>query len=281
MKLLTLNTHSLLEENYRQKLTDFVRVVAREKPDVIALQEVNQQDGRAAADDELTVRPLCPPNTVLRADNHLLSAVKMLAESGIRYHSAWLPVKKGYGRFDEGLALMSLSPILETEELTVSRSDDYASWKTRKILGIRTQDAPEEWFFSVHYGFWEDPDEPFREQWEKTARHMAKYDAVWLMGDFNCPAEVRGEGYDLIASSGWQDSYTLAERRDSGITVNKAIDGWKDKCPSPRGMRIDQIWTNRPVRVRSSFVLFDGRKEPPVSDHCGVIIEYERSPLCP
>ena len=42
MRLLTLNTHSLVEENYPQKLHDFSAAVLRLKPDVIALQEVNQ-----------------------------------------------------------------------------------------------------------------------------------------------------------------------------------------------------------------------------------------------
>ncbi len=42
MKILTLNTHSLREENYQQKLEWFVEGILRERPDIIALQEVNQ-----------------------------------------------------------------------------------------------------------------------------------------------------------------------------------------------------------------------------------------------
>ncbi|MBQ8378789.1 MAG: hypothetical protein IJX42_06640 [Oscillospiraceae bacterium] len=42
MKLMTLNTHSLVEENYEKKLDTFVKGVISEKPDIIALQEVNQ-----------------------------------------------------------------------------------------------------------------------------------------------------------------------------------------------------------------------------------------------
>ena len=40
MKLLTLNTHSLREENQEQKLEWFLEAVMAEKPDIIALQEV-------------------------------------------------------------------------------------------------------------------------------------------------------------------------------------------------------------------------------------------------
>ena len=42
MKLLTLNTHSLIEENYEQKFKIFVEEIYKEHPDIIALQEINQ-----------------------------------------------------------------------------------------------------------------------------------------------------------------------------------------------------------------------------------------------
>ena len=42
MKILTLNTHTLQEENYQQKLNWFVEGILKEMPDIIAMQEVNQ-----------------------------------------------------------------------------------------------------------------------------------------------------------------------------------------------------------------------------------------------
>ena len=42
MKLLTLNTHSLIEPDYEAKRKIFVDFIAREQPEVFALQEVNQ-----------------------------------------------------------------------------------------------------------------------------------------------------------------------------------------------------------------------------------------------
>lgn len=42
MKLLTLNTHSLIEPDYEAKREIFVDFIAREQPEVFALQEVNQ-----------------------------------------------------------------------------------------------------------------------------------------------------------------------------------------------------------------------------------------------
>ena len=53
MKLLTINTHSLQEENYAQKLDQFVESVLKERPDLIAMQEVNQTCDAELADPEL------------------------------------------------------------------------------------------------------------------------------------------------------------------------------------------------------------------------------------
>ncbi len=279
LRLLTLNTHSLMESDYDRKLTAFADAAAELCPDVIALQEVNQ---RLAA-------PECPEArlpgyrpaaaaTIVREDNHALRAVRLLAQRGADYHWTWLPVKCGYGRFEEGLALLSRSPILETDECLVSRSAESSNWKTRRLLGIRTQAAPDAWFYSVHYGWWNDAEEPFSGQWHRTQTHLADRGTVWLMGDFNCPASVRGEGYDLITRMGWHDGYRLAEARIGCNTASSEIDGWKGTA-GDGGIRIDQLWCSRPVRVTGCEVVFDGVRWPMVSDHCGVLLDYERSCL--
>ena len=277
MKLLTLNTHSLVEDNYSTKLDAFVSAIAEQRPDIIALQEVNQTIAETQADVISEGYVPCVENIVIRKDNHVYKAAELLEGAGVKYYWTWLPLKKGYNKYDEGIALMSRSRIIETDVVRISETDDYNNWKTRKIIGIRTEAAPDEWFFSVHYGWWDDLDEPFQNQWQKTVEYMKKYSRVWLMGDFNSPAEVRNEGYDIINSGGWYDSYTLARTRDNGITVGKVIDGWRDKVSGTDGMRIDQIWCSQKAEIASSEVIFNGANKPVVSDHYGVVAEYERS----
>ena len=99
---------------------------------------------------------------------------------------------------------------------------------------------------------------------------------AFLLGDFNSEADVRGEGYDLILRSGWQDTYRLARQRDDGYTVVQAIDGWRDAPDAAAKKRIDQIWCSQAVPVHSSRVVFGGKQEPRVSDHAGVLIEVGR-----
>lgn len=274
MKLLTLNTHSLVEENYEQKLRDFAEAVSKERPDIIALQEVNQTASEDAVPEcDLNGYFPADKNAVIRRDNHVYRLVRILAEKGIYYSWTWLPLKLGYDKYDEGIALMSMSPIADVKAPLVSGINDYYNWKTRKLLGVCTKDAPDEWFYSVHFGWWNDPDEPFQNQWARTSQHMLCHSKVWLMGDFNSPAEVRDEGYDMIVRDCWHDSYMLAEHKDSGITVGHVIDGWRDKIHSGTGMRIDHIWCSEKADVKSSEVLFNRINYPVVSDHYGVMIE--------
>ncbi|MBQ6942964.1 MAG: endonuclease/exonuclease/phosphatase family protein [Ruminococcus sp.] len=276
MKLMTLNTHSLVEEHYSEKLESFVQAVSEEQPDIIALQEVNQTITEMPVKIAQGYIP-CAEGITIRQDNHIYHATEMLKSRGICYFWTWLPLKKGYDKYDEGIALMSRSPILETKIVQTSAINDYNNWKTRKILGIRTEATPEEWFFSVHYGWWDDPDETFQGQWQRTKDALTDHSRMWLMGDFNSPAEVRGEGYDMIRQDGWHDCYLLAEEKDCGITVGHIIDGWKDKITDTNGMRIDQIWCSEKRKIISSEIIFNGTNRSIVSDHYGVIVNYERS----
>lgn len=269
MKLLTLNTHSLVEENYPEKLESFVSAIAHEQPDIIALQEVNQ----SISAPEVTackLKGFTPCGRIpVKTDNHAYNTVKMLSERGIRYNWTWLGIKEGYEKYEEGIALLSRSEIAETHMLTISRTDDRRNWKTRKIIGINTDG---QWFYSVHLGWWNDEDEPFREQWKKLCGHLPRGGRIWLMGDFNSPAHIRSEGYDMIENDGWYDSYVLAENKDRGITVEKSIDGWRNGISS-QGMCIDHIWCNKQVEITSSQVIFNGINYPVISDHYGVIIK--------
>ena len=126
-------------------------------------------------------------------------------------------------------------------------------------------------------GWWGDETEPFQEQWARLEAGLSGKRAlapVWLLGDFNSPAHVRGEGYDHIRSFGWQDTYLLAEEKGGGITVEGTIDGWQNRSETPAaGMRIDYIWCSRPMSVLRSEVRFNGVQEARVSDHYGVLVE--------
>ncbi len=247
MKLLTLNTHSIIEPDYENKLYLFIDGVLRIKPHIIALQEVNQSINNPS-------------------DNHLKRCSEILSKNGLRYFSEWLPIKCGFELFDEGIGILSLFPIEEKKAILLSENDDYNDWRTRKALGVKVGN---DWFYSVHFSWWSDDSDGFKKEWDRFENNIDKNCAVWALGDFNCPSCCKNEGYDYVMSRGWLDSYALAKQRDDGFTISGEIAGWSGNAFKKR---IDYIMTNRKCDILSSEVIFNGRNEQVVSDHFGILV---------
>lgn len=282
MKLITLNTHSLVEPDYAAKTRKFAQVILKEQPDIVALQEVNQsQNASVIPDVMLPGYVRCSDfDRQIRSDNHALILAEILRGMDCYYHWTWISVKTGYGKYDEGMALLTRKPVVRVRQHLISRTDDYENWKTRKMLGVQI-DGCEDWFFTVHMGWWNDEEEPFKGQWdcmENLFRDYRKEDsAIWLMGDFNSPDNVRDQGYDLVTGSGWKDSWKAAAEKDEGFTVEKEIDGWRDSDTGKAEqktdrMRLDYIFSSEKREILTSEVICNGKKYPIVSDHCGVMI---------
>ena len=272
MKLLTCNTHSIIEENYEEKLEYFAQWIADNDYDVIAVQESNQtHDMEKAEPTEEYISS--NESIIIKKDNHILNTVKLLNAKGKKYYWVWTPVKIGYDIYDEGLGLISKYKPLEVKEFYLTESKSYTNWKVRKILGIKIEiEGKERWFYTVHTGWWNDSEEYFKNQLVKLNRELwLEKDEVYLMGDFNNPAEVRDEGYDALVRSGWYDTYLLAEKKDEGVTVSGLIDGWKEH-KNISSMRIDFILKNNDSPVKESKVVFNGKNGKTVSDHFAVEI---------
>ncbi len=280
MKLITLNTHSLLEDNYKNKLNDFIEAILIEEPDVFALQEVNQSISATKVEDVYGYVDFYEQKITIREDNHALSIAKLLGEKGIYYEWSWIPIKLGYGIYEEGLALFSRTPIKEIKAFYVSKTKDYMNWRTRMLFGIRNAAYSDTWFFSAHFGWWDDKEEPFYHQWDKAKLVLEKTvedGECFVMGDFNCPDNVLGQGFDYVRNTGWKDTWEMAKFKDSGLTVGNVIDGWRDRVDikTMEGMRLDYIWCNKQVNVKKSEVVFNEKKYNIVSDHYGVMIEID------
>jgi len=138
-------------------------------------------------------------------------------------------------------------------------------------LQVQLADGPV-WFRSVHMGWWKDEEDPFAGQWNKLNAHCEGTGRGCLVGDFNSPAHLTGEGYSLITGSGWQDAYVMAETKDEGITVGGNIDGWREG--KVEAMRIDFVFSREMPAPRSSRVIFNGTFYPVISDHFGVLTEW-------
>ncbi len=169
MKLLTLNTHSLIEPDYEAKREIFVNVHRKRTAGGVR-PAGGEPDRRRSAAEKLSRRVLFLPWQHRAAESGQLcgsSGHWMLEERGVHYHWSWLPAKVGYDDiYDEGAAVFSRAPITAAENLLLSKSNDYSNWKTRRTLGICAGDV---WYYAVHLGWWKDEEEPFADQWNAVA----------------------------------------------------------------------------------------------------------------
>lgn len=272
MRLLTLNTHAWIEENQLEKIEQLAHFINEHDFDVIALQEVNQSmQEKPLADSELTYYYEAEENTIVKADNY---AYVLRQQLHTEYYWTYIPVHVGYAKYDEGLAILSKTPIKEAFGAYISNERSYENYRTRKLLGIKTAISGEDtWFINGHFGWWHDNDEPFEPQWQHTLAVMDKVvgsQPAFVMGDFNNAAHIEGEGYSLILQSGWHDCYELAAQKDDGFTVVKAIAGWEE---NKQKLRIDYVFSNQEIPIQSSKVVLNGIESPVVSDHSGVAVE--------
>ncbi|AWB43035.1 exodeoxyribonuclease III [Paenibacillus sp. CAA11] len=271
MKLLTLNTHSWHETEQLEKIRQLADFILDQQVDVIALQEVNQSMEEAEAEPSVLSKfYAADPGVRIKQDNYALLLQQQLSDA---YHWTWVPVHMAAGKYDEGVAILSKTPIKAAFSHYVSDMQLYDNFRTRKILGIKTTiKGQDTWFVSGHYGWWHDQAEPFLGQWVRTEIMLSRYkkEPLFILGDFNNAAEVRGEGYDYILGKGWHDLYKQAAVRDEGATVVKAIAGWENNQET---LRIDYIFSNHPVKVKSSTVVMNGKNGAVVSDHFGVMAE--------
>lgn len=259
--LLTLNTHSWQEADNASCLSYAAEALKAEAPDIVALQEVNQTiHGAAASDERLSSSGFISAGDAVSDNNWALR----LAEMAGGYHWTWAFAHIGYSIWAEGIAILSKKPVLDVrvEDLSAPGAN-----LRRNALAVRTENG---WFCSSHLGWWGDERDPFIGQWKRLNAFMQSLDgARWLMGDFNAPAHIRGEGYDCILRDGWQDCFVRAKDRDSGATVPHQIDGWRNQQVD--GFRMDLCLAGQSGQTLASHVIFNGSNYPVISDHFGVL----------
>lgn len=262
MKLLTLNTHSLNSENNLANCQLLCNKIAEELPDIVALQEVNQ-----LIEDNTFVSGGIPVGEIrVKESNFAHLMQKNLSERKLGYQYCWLGMKKGYDRFDEGLAIFSKAPVREIKSLLLSDTQDYNNFKKRMALCLETDFGM---FINCHMGWERDIEEPYDNQLKRINACQNFKKNIFLLGDFNVSEE--SEGYKKITDSGWYDTFFMADETCGRKTVSGKIDGWEK---NDTGLRIDYIFSNKNIPVKESRVIFDGKCEPRISDHAGVMVTF-------
>lgn len=274
MKVLTLNTHSWVEDKPEEKLQQLADELAKEEYAIIALQEVNQSIGAVSIQSDTFI---CPKEerfpVAVTEDNFAYQLVKRLQSKGLTYYWSWAATHISFSQYDEGLAILSKEPFT-AESFLVSSTQAYSNYYTRKILNAHIDiDGTSFNVFSVHFSWWKDNEgnQLFKDDWEETLKKLnpGANAHLLVMGDFNNDPSVKGEGYDFVRKTApyLKDAYEAAEIKTGEATITQAIDGWEGHVDEKR---IDYIFVGEQLNVESCRVVFDGRNEPVVSDHFGV-----------
>ncbi|QMS84809.1 endonuclease/exonuclease/phosphatase family protein [Candidatus Xianfuyuplasma coldseepsis] len=245
LNLLTLNLHCLVEENLPDKQQRIAQAIVDYDVDVVFLQEVAQTQTLPYIEDHI------------KADNYAYTLQQLLQEKELFYHIYYLPIKQSFNRYDEGLALLSKTPLLVTDTRCISKTRDYTNWKSRKVLVA--QYSEDLYLATTHFG-WSDGNEVFEDQFDAAIAALP-ITSRWIMaGDFNVLPTSNEYKYimnhgciDILGEGPLKDKPTHLDNMD--IHTN--------------GSRIDYIMTNQPITSDRHTILFT---DNPVSDHYAVFV---------
>lgn len=275
MKLLTLNTHSYAEENQEQKLDYIAQTIAEWDVDVVALQEVNQVIASKHIDHRelITFSPI-DGQVNIREDNFALRLVDLLAEKGKTYYWSWAMTHIAHDTKQEGVAILSKYPINNVTSYNVSESHDWLDYKTRRIIAAKITNEKGQSFMAVsgHFSWWHgENNTEFHYEWQEAEKYLSRTTLpIYMMGDFNNPADTDGYTYMVNTKLPIRDSFKIAEETVGDATVLKEIGGWTGLKEQ---IRIDYIFVPEDVQVKHHAVVYDGERQQTVSDHSGVLVE--------
>ncbi|HCV12937.1 MAG TPA: endonuclease [Candidatus Accumulibacter sp.] len=261
LSVLILNLHCCQEEQQDRKLSQIARAIDELGVDIACLQEVAElwNDGQG---DWQT-------NTARIINERLDSPYQLVTD--------WSHL--GFGRYREGVAVLSRFPIENSRARYVSRSTDPYSIHSRKVVLARVR-VPRFGLinvFSSHLSWWEDG---FPEQFGNLRRwaseeHGDEIAASMLCGDFNIKAGSLG--YQLVADSReYQDQYLAATSPRVFESVFEAREsGWPRYLDDDH--RIDYVFLRQGshLRVTSARSVFSEQDYGRVSDHLGYLMTFE------
>lgn len=270
IKVLSLNLHCGMEEDYDTKLEQIILGCVQENPDILFLQECVQHREHAVIDHQYGVRI---------KEGNLGVIIKEQIEEQLKcvYDFFFDWGKYGFNVLEEGLCIISKLPIVEAKSRYVSVMQDVQNWKSRKIIRVKTKYNDQDiFFYNVHLGWWDDGEDTFAHQFAELDKWIKEEpDGVHILaGDFNNP---QGDlGYWLMEAKGYRDLYYEANPRGYNDKTFIEQKGQSQEEEGNIGRRIDYVMTpNQQLRVEGMTRIFTETRYGIVSDHYGLAGELE------
>ena len=170
--------------------------------------------------------------------------------------------------FEEGLAILAKGEVVAVEDFYCTAQQTVTSIESRKILKVdlKVNDEIIE-FYSCHMNLPTCKGEDIDQNLSNLINYTDNKNLKVFMGDFNTDYFHQVDDYKNILDKGLFDTYELAEKKDSGVTVYKNISGWEDSMCQKK---LDYVFINKKLDVKESFVIFNDENYPIISDHNGL-----------
>lgn len=262
LKILTLNLHCYQEENQDAKFSQIAKAIEDLDIDIVCLQEVAEpwEGGRG------------------NWDANAAKIIRDRLRQHYHLHTEWAHI--GFGRYREGVAVLSRYGFLATDADYVSSGRDIHSIDSRKAVMVQV-DVPYMGLvnvFSVHLSW---PSGGFYEQFERlrvwaNRKHNGHLAATFLCGDFNIEAGSRP--YEaIVRGREYEDQYLAAASPDAFGAI------FRDWPQNTSGLlaaddRIDFVLMRKYSRLNAVDawpVFTDDDGYGRVSDHVGYCVEFE------
>jgi len=253
MKLLTLNLHCFEEPHIEKNQQLIVQTIIEEGIDIICFQE-----GAQSVDAKMVYENI-------REDNYADKIKELLFFKGLNYQLFYRISNQAFGRFDEGLAILSRIPFKSFNSFYVSKAMDYDNFLSRMIVkGSFVIKGKKLNVFSSHFG-WSDGNEFFEEQFKNVMLHFDEDSINIVAGDHNM-VETSKE-YRFVKRHGMIDLYAMDDKKRLHDETFKGDEFHP-------GSRIDYIFSDKPVTILNRKILFN-TEEDRVSDHFGVLLDID------
>ena len=249
LKLLTLNLHCLEETKLDRNKKIIVDEIIKKDIDIIFLQEVAQYH-----ENQLIMG-------TIKESNYGYDLQQLLLEKGIQYHYDYVPIKHSFGKYDEGLGVLSKYRFDTTKAQHISKSIDYYNWKSRKVQSaVIHQGKTKIAILNTHFG-WTDEFERFEDQVDELLKILPT-DLTIIAGDFN--VSPISKEYQYLQSKNLHDLFYNNDEEYKYISTHV-----NDMDFHTGENRIDYFFSNKKIEVVDREILFT---DPLVSDHYGVYI---------
>jgi maltose 6'-phosphate phosphatase len=268
--ILTVNLHTYQETRQNEKLQMVADVIGEMNIDFVAFQECAQNKSSAIAEG------------IIRVDNmaRIISS-RILDKYGVSYNFAWNWAHYGWSVWEEGVAVLSRYPVIQSEDRYISSDKSTANITSRKVIYASVQ-SPAGIFniFSAHT-HWRTSttDTEQNKQISNIKSMVSEKEAVTplaislVCGDFNGNPTSDypwSEGYNTMMQNGVYSDTFLEVYPDANqkpalaayYTVGGTLPG-----------RIDYIYLKKNPRIQvvDSQIIFTAGAVGVVSDHFGVL----------